>query len=317
MKTEVNMKAIKASVLLLLAIWLSALPVAFAQESGTPKTVEYIVTGQTANLRSGPGTGYDVVGTVNGGDILLIYDETPETAGWFRIYREGESDAYIADFLVKRAPMPFYPADQEPILTLSGTGETISDKVEFPEGVYRVSVSVKDYQFRLERVVVGGDCTNNTMFSLYDPYVAQMKAETILISVECSYIFQTADVTGDWEMQFRQLDDQDAVETTLLTIGNGTTLIGIGTEVTMPTFVPEGIWTITATAQDDAFLLDFYALEEECQAMRDEALIHELDLFASSVDGTGIFRSLPGGCTVFWVTANVDKDWELKFEELK
>jgi hypothetical protein len=50
------------------------------------------------------------------------------------------------------------------------------------------------------------------MFSLYDPYVAQMKAETILISVDCSYIFQTADVTGDWEMQFRQLDDHDAVE---------------------------------------------------------------------------------------------------------
>ena len=80
----------------------------FGQDDDTTKTIEYIVTAASANLRAGAGTGFAIVETVTQGDSLLIYDETPETAGWLRIYREGQDDAYIADFLVERAPMRYY-----------------------------------------------------------------------------------------------------------------------------------------------------------------------------------------------------------------
>jgi hypothetical protein len=98
------------------------------------KTVEYIVTGQTANLRSGPGTGYDVVSTVNGGDILLIYDETPETAGWFRIYREGESDAYICRFSGKTCPHAFYPQIRNRSIPCRGPAKPSAIGWSFPKG---------------------------------------------------------------------------------------------------------------------------------------------------------------------------------------
>ena len=101
---------------LTLAIILACLlvpQVATAQDGDeTGNTTEYIVSAEAANLRSGPGTGYDIVGTAYRGDSLQIYDETPETKGWLRIFRPDEEDAYIADFLVERAPMRFYPSEQ-------------------------------------------------------------------------------------------------------------------------------------------------------------------------------------------------------------
>src|SRR5687767_10857121 len=82
------------------------------QQERPENLTEYIVISDTANLRTGAGTNFAVAGTVTKGDKLLIYTEEPEVEGWLRIYREGEDNAYIADFLVERAPVQFYSASQ-------------------------------------------------------------------------------------------------------------------------------------------------------------------------------------------------------------
>jgi len=62
------------------------------------------VTGNVVNLRQGPGTQYDVVGSARGGDLLLVTGEAPD---WYRVYIPEKSlFAWIYADLTTGADMP-------------------------------------------------------------------------------------------------------------------------------------------------------------------------------------------------------------------
>ncbi len=57
-----------------------------------------VVTGSHINLRSGPGTNHDVLGTVNQGDKLPILDKQGD---WYKVQKSDGQAAWIAGWLVK------------------------------------------------------------------------------------------------------------------------------------------------------------------------------------------------------------------------
>ena len=134
----------------------------FAQN---PSVVEYTVTGTFANLRGGPGTNYEIVDTADEGDTLFIYDEEPEHEDWLRVWREDEEDAWIADWLVEKAPQRFYPATQEPLISASGHGKDITEIYDIPRGTYRIDATVNDNYFALQSIVLEGDCREQYLFN--------------------------------------------------------------------------------------------------------------------------------------------------------
>ncbi len=278
-----------------------------------PQTVEYIVTSQTTvNLRGGPGTRYPVVGTAASGDSLLIYDSPPEVEGWLRVYRPGETDAYIADFLVERAPMRFYPADQEPILTASGRGSSVTDVFEIPRGAYRVDALVRDNSFILESIVVEGNCTDSTIFNELTWEANHLIISGLFVSNGCSVIFQTSNLNGDWEFALRDIVDEDVLSEMLLTIEDGTMINGTGRALTMPTLLPEGIWRITAVVDDTAFIMRPQVLTGGCD---DLSIFNELDFESERIEASMVYRS--DECIIFWETSNVEGDWGVTFEQMR
>lgn len=56
-----------------------------------------LVTGSLVNIRSGPGTGYQVIGQVEEGDVL---EAVEESNGWYRVIFQGKS-GWIAGWLVE------------------------------------------------------------------------------------------------------------------------------------------------------------------------------------------------------------------------
>jgi len=300
---------ISALVLVSLLIGFSSV---WGQEAN-PATIEYMVTADTANIRAGAGTSFAVVDSVQRGDRLLIYAELPEVEGWLRIYQvEGNDvDGYIANFLVERAPEQFYPPQQQPIFVVSGRGRDISDTYEVPRGAYRIDASVQDQSFILEMVVVEGNCRDISIFNELNFDVSSLNVSALLISEGCSIIFQTDNVDGNWEFAIRSITEDVVLENAKI-IENGTTLSGLGRVLTMPTFLAEGIWSISATVQDQAFILHSRPIGD-CD---EESVFNELDFDVDTLEIATTYRVRNDGCIIFWETENVEGQWELLFEQL-
>lgn len=233
--------------LVLLAIFLLLTPQDVSAQERTPtprpKTVEYVVTAESANLRSGPGTNFSRVGSVSRGDILLIYDETPAVSGWLRIYREGQEDAYIADFLVEKARRGFYPAAQKPVLEISGRGKQITDVYEIPRGLYRIDATVQGRAFILKVATLEGDCEDDLLFNEIDPNSRTLSISNLFASSGCSVIFEIDNVTGSWKIEFRDMLDEEFLSESLLEIEDGTSISGKARSVTMITSLLEAFGT--------------------------------------------------------------------------
>jgi len=285
-----------------------------AQVTDTPDVVEYIVTADTANLRLGPGTNYGVAGTAVRGESLLVYDETPEVSGWLRIYRSQQDDAYIADFLVERAPTRFYPVDQEPVASASGRGKGITDIFDLPSGAYRIDAVIEDNSFILESVTVAGNCRDQTIFNELNFDVSRLNISGLLISQGCSLIFESDNVSGNWQIEIRDILDPEVLLDTLLTVENGTSISGAGRTLTMPTQLPEGLWNISATVNDKAYILVAQVLLGDCD---DGAVFNELDFDSDTLELSTLYRSEEDGCIIFWETENVEGAWEVSFEKVR
>lgn len=273
---------------------------------------EFIVTGETANLRDGPGTNYSVVGTVSNGDTLLIFADNSETPGWYQIYSEDDEDIFIADFLVERAPQRYYSILQEPLISIQGDGREITDIYDIPQGAYRVDAVVDDNFFIFSAVVIEGECRDSSIFNEGARDRNSLTVSTLFISRGCTFIFESDNVDGDWSIEFRDILDEEFMEETMLTIENGTIISGTGTQITMPTFIEEGIWTISATVQDQAFILESQPLDV-CDS---ELVFNELDFDVNTLEVSTVFRAT-GDCIIFWLTDNVDGEWEIIFEKLR
>lgn len=303
--------------ILIAIVLLVAANISFAQstdETEEPDTVEYIVTGETANIRSGPGTSFSVVDTASSGDSLLIYDAVPEVTGWLRIYRPEGEDAYIADFLVERAPTRYYAINQEPIVVLTGTGKSITEIVDLPMSAYRVDVSVSDRSFILKTVVIAGNCRDQTILNELDLDARQLELSALLVSDGCSLIFETDNVSGSWTIEIRDLLDFEYLADSLLEIETGSTIAGKGRQLTMGTVIPTGIWRIEANVNDRAFILRSHVLMGDCN---DTSVFNELDFDARSLNISTVYPNRgQTECVVFWETSNVDKDWTILFERL-
>ncbi len=278
------------------------------------ETTEYIVTADTANLRAEPNTSATIVGTVSSGDTLLIYDEALDEAGWLRVFQDGEDDAFIADFLVERAPMRFYPIDQEPIVAVSGRGSQVTDVYDFPRGAFRIDAAVEDRAFILQTVVVEGDCRDNSIFNELNFDVNRLVMSGLFVSSGCSILFQTDNVDGNWEFEVRDIIDPDILEETILEIEDGSSIAGTGRTLTMPTALPEGLWTIRATINDTAFILRANVLTGDCD---DTAVLNEFDSDADTLELSTTYRNEGDTCVIFWETSNVQGSWEIRFEKLR
>lgn len=297
--------------LVILAVFLAP-TIVFAQGDTSETVIEYIVTSATANLRSGPGTSYGIVGTVTQGESILIYDENPEVSGWFRVQQPTEEDAFIADFLVERAPMRFYPVDQEPIFDVSGRGKGISDVYDIPEGAYRIDASVQDSAFILQAIAVDSSCRDETIFNELNFDVNRLNVSGLFISNGCSYIFETDNVDGPWEFAVRDILDLDAIAETLYVIESGSSLAGTGRTLTMATNLPEGIWTVAGEIKDQAFILQAHVLSGDCD---DTSVFNELDFDVQILEVETVYRS--DNCVIFWETDNVEGDWALTFNKIR
>lgn len=300
-------------------IFLAVLLVPFlasAQDSSSadePATIEYIVTAETANLRAEPNTSASIVDTVSSGDSLLIYDEEPEEEGWLRIFRNGEDDAFIADFLVERAPMRFYPVDQEPVVSVSGRGSNITEVYDFPRGAYRIDATVEDRAFILQTVVVEGDCRDSNIFNELNFDANRLSISGLFVSSGCSILFQTDNVDGNWEFEVRDLLDSEILEENLFEIEDGSSIAGTGRTLTMATALPGGLWTITANVNDSAFILRANVLTGDCD---DTSVLNEFNSDVDTLELSTAYRNPGDTCIIFWETSNVDGSWEIIFEQL-
>ncbi|GAB4421531.1 MAG: hypothetical protein Kow00106_18470 [Anaerolineae bacterium] len=309
------MNAIKLTVMGFLLVIVLVQPIATVGAQGKPESLkEYIVIADTANLRSGPGTNFSVVGTVSKGDRLLVYDEPLEVSGWLRLKLSEDQDAYIADFLVEKAPMRYYPPDQEPIAEFSGRGRNITDVIDLPRGAYRVDAVIQDNSFILETIAVEGDCRDTVLFNEVDFNRDRLDVSALLVSTGCSLIFETDNVSGNWEFAIRDLLDADALSKSLLTIADGTTISGIGRTLTMATELPEGVWKLSAVVDDQAFILEPQVLRGSCS---DFAVFNEIDFDVQRMEISTVYRSEKGGCTIFWEISNVEGGWDITFAKIR
>jgi hypothetical protein len=283
-------------------------------QDDTPKVVEYIVSATTANLRGGAGTSFGKVAALKKGDSVLVYDETPETKGWLRVYRKGDKDAYIADYLIERAPQRFYPADQEPVFVVKGKGKTVSDVYEIPRGAYRIDAVIQDNAFILKSTVVEGDCNDDIIFNQFAIGNNKLEMSGLLVSQGCSIIFETDNVNSAWEFAVRDLLDLNVLSQSILNIEKGTKINGKGHVLTMPTQITEGVWKIQVVVKDQAFILTPQVLTGDCDT---SSVFNEIDMDNKQIDASAIYRVPKDGCLIYWQTDNVDKEWELTFDKVK
>lgn len=304
---------VRITIILSLILTLIAFPMITvqAQTEETP-LVEYTVTAQTANVRSGPGTSFSIVGTVSAGDALRVYDEEPEENGWLRFTWDDETDAYIADFLVEKAPLRYYPVSQDPIIEVSGSGRGVSDIFEIPRGAYRIDAEVSDNFFILKSIVIEGECRDSTIFNEGVFESNSLSVSTLFVSQGCSIIFETDNVDRAWRFEIRDILNEDFLPEATLPVESNTTIFGVGTQATMPTLITEGIWTITASVDDNFFILRAEPLGD-CDS---GSVFNEGDMDASSLEVEAVYRA-EEDCIVFWQTSNVDSEWEITFNKLR
>lgn len=282
-----------------------------AQDDDNAETIEYFVTGDSANLRAEPNTNATVVDVLVNGDSVLIYAEEPEVEGWLRVYRSGEDDAYIADFLVERAPERFYDPAQEPVLTVSGTGKEVSDVFDIPAGAYRIDAVVNDNAFILQSVVIAGDCRDDSILNELNFNTNQLVISALFVSQGCSIIFETDNVDGTWQFELRDILDPEYLDGAVQ-IEDGSEITGTGRSLSMITSLPEGVWQIDATVDDNAFILTAHPLTNDCD---ETSILNEFNPDDDSLEISTVYRS--GGCIVFWETSNVDGSWTISFTKLR
>lgn len=297
---------------LLVVLLLVTVPSVAAQsdDEDRPDLVEYIVTTNTANLRAGPGTEFDIAGQVYWQNSVLAYDEEPEVEGWLRLYRPDEDDAYIAASLVEPGPLRYYPLWQEPELVLEGRGNFVSDIISFEGQAYRIDATISGREFDLETEVVDGDCYGDSLISQFDIRGPRRTVSTYLITRDCEFLFEITNTFMDWTLEFREINDE-VVEDALVEIEDGTVLEGESEQFTMPTFLPEGVWRIDAVVQDNAFILHAQDIEGDCD--EDPFIFNELDFNSNRLELTAIYRVGSDGCTTYWETVNVYSQWALTF----
>jgi hypothetical protein len=286
-----------------------------AQEE-IPDVMEYVVISDSViNLRSEPSTSGSILGRAEPGTTLFIYSENSDTPGWLKVYREGEDDAYVADYLVERAPMRFYDPLQEPIVILTGRGRQVTEIIELPQGAYRIDATVNDNAFILSQIAVEGDCRDTSVLNELDFEKSSLSVSALLVSSGCSLIFEADNVDGNWILEIRDLLDIEALANSTITLENGSSITGTGRQLTMPTILPVGLWTISAQVDDRAFILRSNVLTGECD---DTVIFNE---FAEEpLELEAVYRSETDndpGCIIFWGTDNVEGDWELSFEKLR
>jgi hypothetical protein len=288
-----------------------------AQDEGDETTetnlVEYIVTSETANLRSLPNTSSEIVGRVTQGESIFIYQESAEVDGWLRVYREDEEDAYIADYLVERAPTRFYNPAQPPVVTVEGRGGQISEEIELPQGIYRLDATIQGNAFIFTPIVLDGNCDESSIFNVLNFDVNTLTASEMIFSTGCTFIFESDNVRGEWIVEFRDVTDPEFLEESVLEVENNTTFNGFGQQVSMPTLLAAGVWTINANVQDRAFILSPLVVVGDCST---RTVFNELDFEAESLEVSTVYRA-DENCVIFWKTSNVDSEWTLTFEKLR
>ena len=279
-----------------------------------PSTLEYVVTAANGTLRSGPGTNFARIGSVKKGDKLQVYDETPQTAGWLRVFRAGEKDAFIADFLVAKTTPKFYPSSQAPLFTVSGKGKAVTEVYDIPRGAYRIDATAADNAFILKIVPIAGNCDEDIIFNEIDFDAKQLEVSGLFVSSGCSVVFEIDNIQTAWSFEIRDIVvDADFLKENGRTLQDGSTISGVGRALTMATFLPAGAWKISADVQDNAFILSSRVLSGHCD---DTTVFNELDLNSKALTASTVYRS-PETCIIFWETSNVQKAWTITFEKLR
>lgn len=285
-----------------------------AAQDNEPRLTEYIVTADTANLRTGPGTNFSVAGTVTRGDTLLVFEDASGTEGWLRVSRES-GESYIADFLVEKAPTRFYPLEQEPVVVASGRGKGITEVFDFPRSAYRIDAQIEDQSFILKIIVVEGECDDDIIFNELNFDTTRLTVSGLFVSSGCSVIFETDNVDRNWSIEVRDILDDEFLIDSFLEIEDSSILSGVGRNLTMGTLIGEGIWTINANVLDRSYILRSHVLSGDCE---DTVIFNELDLDASSLEVSTVYRNRGDeACIVFWETDNVDSEWSLTFNKLR
>jgi hypothetical protein len=285
-----------------------------AGQDAETRLTEYIVTAETANLRTGPGTNFSVAGTVTRGETLLVIEDASGSEGWLRVSRES-GESYIADFLVEKAPIRFYPLEQEPIVVASGRGKGITEVFDFPRSAYRIDAQIEDRSFILKIIVVEGECDDDIIFNELNFDTTRLTISGLFVSSGCSIIFETDNVDRNWSIEVRDILDDEFLIESFFEIEDGSTISGVGRNLTMGTFIGEGIWTINANVLDRSYILRSHVLSGDCE---DTVVFNELDFDASSLEVSTVYRNRGDeACVVFWETDNVDSEWSLTFNKLR
>jgi len=286
--------------------------VVFSQDTDVPTLVEHIVTADTANLRSEANTSSAIVGSVSNGESVFAYQEQ-EIDGWLQIYREGEDDAYIADFLVELAPLRFYSINQEPDFELFGRGQGISEVFDIAQGAYRIDLNVADRSIILEATVIDGDCRDQNLFNELQLNSRSLNISTMFIVQEdCLFIFESSNLTGTWTAEIRNLLDLEAMEDSAVDLNEQSSIFGEGRQLTMPTLLNEGVYSVSAIVMDQAFILTAEPIGN-CDS---GSLFNELDFNTNQLEVSTVYRANED-CIVWWQTDNVDGEWNLTFEKLR
>lgn len=281
-----------------------------------PRLTEYIVVGDSANLYLGAGTDFDVVGVVDKGDSLYVYTETPEVAGWLRVYQENSDDVYIAEVLVEKGPVRFYSLRQEPLFSLSASGEVSSDIVELSSGIYRIDAVVEDKAFILKANAIEEGCPNKNILNAVNPDQDPLRISTIMVIYVpqgCTYVFESVNVSGNWTIEIRDLTDINYIFDTNLMIQEGTQISSSNHNLTMSTVLPMGTWLVSADVEGHTFNLRSHVLLGECPY---KFVLTEFDLGAENLEVSTLYENSGDDiCVIYWEASNVQGEWTLTFTE--
>jgi len=205
--------------------------------------------------------------------------------------------------------------DQEPILEVSGQGKSVTEVYDIPRGAYRIDVSVEDRVFILKVIGIEGDCDDDSIFNEINFDARSLTMSGLFVSTGCSVIFETDNVDGDWEFAIRDIVvDEEFLIKNMLTIEDGTAIPGSGRALTMPTLLPDGVWTISANVEDNSFILRPQVLDGDCDG---SAALNEFDSDVDSLEISTVYRSEETGCIIYWETSNVEGSWEITFEKVR
>jgi hypothetical protein len=285
-----------------------------AQETETTSFIEYEVISDTANLRADPSTSASIAGRAVKGDILRGYAEQ-ETDGWYKIQLADGTDAYIADFLVQRAPDRLYPIDQEPIFVAEGKGAEIVDTMEFPAGLYRLDYRVTgDGDVHIEVSPIEGTCIGVSTRSNF--FESRTEGSLAIVSRGCEAVIEVNGTRGEWHIEIRSSYIRgEADNENLIVVEEEVTISSAGYQTTAPTRLEKGLYAVEVTAQADSIMVKALPLESDCDR---EMVLYEGDVFVSEITGSGTYQ-VDKSCTVMWETAMADdgESWTLTIRKLR